>query len=66
MPRVSFFQSSGDAVATSRTDTEFGASAGISLASEVGVGLNLSFDYLHVKGGTPYGLSAGIFYILGN
>ncbi len=66
MPRVSFFQSSGDAVATSSTDTEFGASAGISFASEVGVGFNLSFDYLNVVGGTPYGLSASISYISGS
>ena len=66
MPRVSFFQSSGDTVATSSTDTEFGASAGISFASEVGVGFNLSFDYLNVVGGTPYGLSAGISYISGS
>ena len=65
MPRVSFFQSSGNAVVRSSTATEFGGSAGISYASEVGVGFNLSFDYLHVTGGTPYGLSAGLSYIRG-
>ena len=66
MPRVSFLQSSGDAVAASRTDTELGASAGISFASELGVGFNLAFDYLNVGGGRSYGLSAGISYISGS
>ena len=65
MPRVSFLQSSSDAVAASRTDTELGASAGISFASELGVGFNLAFDYLNVGGGTSYGVSAGISYIAG-
>ena len=65
MPRVSFLQSSGDAVGASRTDTELGASAGISFASELGVGFNLAFDYLNVGGGTSYGVSAGISYISG-
>ena len=66
MPRVSFFQSSGNAVGTSSTATELGGSAGISFTSAVGVALNLSFDYLKVDGGTPYGLSAGLSYILGS
>ena len=66
MPRVSFFQSSGDAVASSSTKTELGASAGISFASGVGVGFNLAFDYLNVTGGRRYRASAGISYIMGS
>ncbi len=65
MPRVSFFQSSGEAVAASSTATELGGSAGISYVSVVGVALNLSFDYLFVDVGTRYGLGAGMSYILG-
>ena len=65
MPRVSFFQSSGQAVAASSTAAEFGGSAGISYESVVGVVLNVSFDYLFVDVGTPYGLGAGLSYILG-
>ena len=64
MPRVSFFQSSGEAVGASSTDTQLGGSAGLSFATSVGVGLNLAFDYLNVTGGTPYGVSAGISYLL--
>ncbi len=65
MPRVSFFQSSGEAVAASSTATELGGSAGISYVSVVGVALNLSFDYLFVDVGTRYGVGAGMSYILG-
>ena len=66
MPRVSFIQSSGEAVSTSRTVTKLGGSAGVSVTSDIGVSFDLSFDYLHVQGGSPYGLSAGISYNLGN
>ena len=65
MPRVSFSQSSGEAVAVSSTGTEFGGSAGISYVSAVGVVFDVSFDYLFLDVGTPYGLGAGISYILG-
>jgi hypothetical protein len=37
MPRVSFIQSSGEAVSTSRTVTKLGGSAGISVMSDIGV-----------------------------
>ena len=66
MPRVSFIQSSGEAVSTSTTVTKLGGSAGVSVTSDVGVAFDVSFDYLHVRGGSPYGLSAGISYSLGN
>ena len=65
MPRVSFVQSSGDAVATSRTTTDLGGSAGISFTSELGIGLSVAFDYLNVQSGTRYRLSAGISYLVG-
>ena len=65
MPRVSFFQSSGEAVAASSTATELGGSAGISYVSSVGVVFDVSFDYLFLDVGTPYRLGAGISYILG-
>ena len=65
MPRVSFVQSSGDAVATSRTTTDLGGSAGISFTSELGIGLSVAFDYLNVQSGERYRLSAGISYLVG-
>ncbi len=48
-----------------RSASSLGASASISYASKLGVALNLAFDYLNIGGGTSYGLSAGISYILG-
>ena len=65
MPRVSFIQTSGNAVAASSTATEFGASAGISFTSGLGVAFNLAYDYLDVGVGTQQRLSAGISYVTG-
>ncbi len=65
MPRVSFIQTSGEAVGASSTETAFGGSAGISLTTGLGVGLSLAYDYLDVTGGALQRLSAGISYITG-
>ena len=50
MPRVSFVQTSGEAVAASNTDIEFGGSAGVSFASGVGVRFSLAYDFLNTSG----------------
>jgi len=49
MPRVQFTRVGGT---NSSTDTDFGASAGVGVFSEGGVGLSLSFDWLLVDDGT--------------
>ncbi len=66
MPRVSFSQYSGEAVASSRAQTDFGGSAGISYESGFGVGLTLAYDYLDTNVGTQQRLGAVISYIVGN
>ncbi len=66
MPRVSFSQYSGGAVASSRTQTDFGGSAGISYESGFGVGLTLAYDYLDTNVGTQQRLGAIIPYVVGN
>ena len=65
MPRVSFTQFSGDAVASSNTDTEFGGSAGIAFATDVGVGFSLAYDYQDVIGGARHQLGAVMSYVVG-
>lgn len=65
MPRVSFVQTSGEAVGASRTSTEMGGSAGITFTSGLGVGLSLAYDYLDASGGAQQRLSAGISYVTG-
>ena len=68
MPRVSLVRTSGDAVAESSTDTKFGASAGLTVASEGGVGVGLALDMQRADGGTEdvsvFGLGAYVFYVL--
>ena len=49
MPRVQFTRMGGT---NSSTETDFGASAGVGVFSEGGVGLSLSFDWLLVDDGT--------------
>ena len=49
MPRVQFTRTGGT---NSSTNTDFGASAGVGVFSEGGVGLSLSFDWLLVDDGT--------------
>ena len=51
MPRVQFTRSSGGGTASS-TETDFGASAGVSARSEGGVGIALSVDWLYTDDGT--------------
>ena len=66
MPRVNFFQISGDALAESFTDTRYGGSAGISLASGLGVGITLAYDFLDTNVGPRHQLGAVMSYSLGN
>ena len=65
MPRVSFLQTSGAAVAESSTETALGGSAGISLTTGLGVGLNLAYDYLDASTGSQQRISAGLSYSVG-
>ena len=59
MPRVNFARvSSGGA---SNTETDFGASGGVGIFSEGGIGLSLSFDWLLVDDGTGSNTSNLLF-----
>ena len=60
MPRVQFTRTSASSATT--TDTDFGASAGIGFATEGGVGLGLSGDW--VSGTSSILVGAGVYYAL--
>ena len=64
MPRVEFSRVSG--TGDSETETDIGASAGVSFTSESGVGGNLAADWINVEGGSPFGISVGVHYVVGS
>ena len=71
MPRFNFARSSGSAFTTSSTQKKFGASAGVSIATEAGVGVSLALDLQRSDNGTGLadesrvGFSVAMTYIVG-
>ena len=66
MPRVSFFQVSGEAFNESFTDTRYGGSAGISFVGGAGVGITLAYDFLDGNGVSRNRLGVVMSYSLGS
>ena len=64
MPRLNIERQSS--AGTSSTDTDIGASGGISFTSLNGVGAHLGVDWVNVEGGSPFGFSLGGHYMIGN
>ena len=64
MPRLNMVRAS--ALGASATQTDIGASAGVSFTSESGVGGNLAADWINVEGGSPFGISVGVHYVVGS
>ncbi len=62
MPRLDITRNSTGGV--SSTDTDIGASAGLSFTSEGGAGAHISADWVNVEGGSPFGFSIGVHYAL--
>ena len=69
MPRVQFSRFSGDALAESSTDTDFGGSAGVEVVMESGFGIGVAGDLLVEDDGaggssSALGFGAYVFYAL--
>lgn len=63
MPRINITRASGGG--ESETETDFGASGGVSITSESGLGAHAALDALFGEGDTLWQLGVGLHYQLG-
>ncbi len=62
MPRLNITRASSSGI--SSTATDFGASGGVSVTAQSGAGAHVSFDWVNVEGGSPFGFSVGVHYAI--
>ena len=69
MPRLNINRigefTAGTLTVPSNTETDIGASAGVGFTSESGASAHLAIDWLSREGGSPFGFSLGVHYIVG-
>ena len=64
MPRLNIARSGGTTTAASSTQTDFAVSGGVSVTGQSGAGAQVSFDWVNVEGGSPFGFSIGVHYAI--
>ncbi len=65
MPRVNIVRTGEIVGFASNTETDIGASAGVSITTVGGAGFHVAVDWVNVEDAAPFGLAAGVHYVLG-
>ena len=63
MPRLNIARVSVGGLIVSESD--IGAPVGVGFTSESGAGAHMAVDWLNVEGGSPFGFSLGVHYVMG-
>lgn len=66
MPRLNLMRMGEIGIIPSSTEADIGASAGVSFTGESGVGGHVAADWINVEGGSPFGISVGVHYVVGS
>ena len=66
MPRLNITKTGDVGIFPGSTETDIGASGGVSFTSEGGAGAHVAADWVNVESGSTFGFSLGVHYLLGS